>query len=289
MILLNGQPINPTIFPDRTSQVWHIGALLTPNVSVVWNFEDECELFHLAQLKCLIDKTVHSGPMKRFATLHIPYLPYARQDKDVSDDTTFALKVFADILNSQYWDQVTMFDVHSSCATDLINNSVNIEPNLQFANQYDYVVFPDKGALLRYKHLIQRSVVGLKQRDQATGRITSYSLSYNGEENVKLTNADSILVVDDLCDGGATFNILAKSLDEIGATDRHLYVSHGLFSKGLIELRQNYNKIITTDTCFSHVFTDPQGLDIAARQSHNWFVIRRYVRDGSLVILPSKV
>lgn len=288
MILLNGQEIRPTVFPDRTSQVWQLGDLLTPNITVTWHFEQEAELFHLAQLKRLIDKTVHSGPDRRIATLKIPYLPYARQDKDVSDESTFALEVFADYLNQQHWDQITTFDVHSDVASNKIKNLLNIAPDLYFASQFDYVVFPDKGAEARYGSRIHRpKLVGLKQRDQKTGHISSYALSGSTEETI-LTKADTILVIDDLCDGGATFNILAKSLKEWGAGNKiTLYVSHGLFSKGVIELFQNYEKIITTNTCFSHIMRTPDGLDIAAKQSHSWFKMRSHITGGSMIILPS--
>ena len=40
-------------------------------------------------------------------------------------------------------------------------------------------------------------------------------------------------MVDDLCDGGATFILLAKELLSKGAKEVHLFVSHGIFSRGL--------------------------------------------------------
>ena len=60
MITLNGKPITPTIFPDKTSQVWKVFqedslSLHAPELKVVWTFENEAELIHLAQLKMLLD------------------------------------------------------------------------------------------------------------------------------------------------------------------------------------------------------------------------------------------
>jgi ribose-phosphate pyrophosphokinase len=56
-----------------------------------------------------------------------------------------------------------------------------------------------------------------------------------------------VLVVDDLCDGGATFLALADALADVVA-DAGLYVSHGVFSKGLDALLGRYGRIITTDS-----------------------------------------
>ena len=53
MITLNGDPINVTMFPDKTSQVWKLNdlALRSGDASVVrWDFEHEGEVMQLAQL-----------------------------------------------------------------------------------------------------------------------------------------------------------------------------------------------------------------------------------------------
>jgi phosphoribosylpyrophosphate synthetase len=46
-----------------------------------------------------------------------------------------------------------------------------------------------------------------------------------------------VLIVDDICDGGKTFELLAKDLYNAGAEEVNLFVTHGLFSKGLIPLK----------------------------------------------------
>ena len=56
----------------------------------------------------------------------------------------------------------------------------------------------------------------------------------------------TILIVDDLCDGGMTFIKSAERLYELEAKEVHLYVSHGIFSKGLKPL---------TDSGIKRIFT----------------------------------
>lgn len=58
-----------------------------------------------------------------------------------------------------------------------------------------------------------------------------------------------ILIVDDLCDGGATFIAIAEYLKEhFPERKRHLYVCHGLFTKGVDHVAAHYDKIITTNS-----------------------------------------
>lgn len=96
MIRLNGLPINITVFPDNTSQVWKLKSLEDKENNyfhVEWDFSSESELLHLAQLKYLLDyKQVD-------CSLTIKYLPYARQDKSVNNFSTFALKSTLCVIN----------------------------------------------------------------------------------------------------------------------------------------------------------------------------------------------
>ena len=56
------------------------------------------------------------------------------------------------------------------------------------------------------------------------------------------------LIVDDICDGGRTFTDLAKKLNDKGAKELYLFVSHGIFSKGYDELLGHFNVIGTTNS-----------------------------------------
>lgn len=60
-----------------------------------------------------------------------------------------------------------------------------------------------------------------------------------------LQQGDDILIVDDICDGGATFLKIAKELPN---TNLYLYVTHGIFSKGLGDLSRYFIKIFSTDS-----------------------------------------
>ena len=238
MISINGVVIVPTIFPDKTSQVWKLPDDLLNTIykdngaEILWGFESEAELIHLAQLKTLLDTYTPN------VTLNMPYCPFARQDKRVDNGSTFALATFAVLLNALKFQQVKVLDIHCESRARAINSLVNTPPN-EFierawretgANQF---LFPDAGAATRYAeetYVGNQWVSAEKIRDQATGEITGTKI--HGDVRNR-----RILIVDDICDGGRTFIEVAKVAHEMGAMEVHLYTTHGLYSKGIQVLR----------------------------------------------------
>lgn len=234
MIYINGLAVNTTIFPDNTSQVWKIPSATYPRyVQVVWRYSHEGEVMQLAQLKALLDEEGIS------ADLDIKYLPYARQDKEISNDSCFALKVFADILNRMKFERVAIQDPHSQKALDLIKKSYPYYPYIELEKAFrsaecDLVIYPDAGANEKYANLFNYPCTSAtKVRDQLTGNITHSELT-----EPELIKNKAVMIVDDICDGGRTFIELAKLLKEAGACRVDLFVTHGLFSKGLKPLKQ---------------------------------------------------
>lgn len=238
MIYLNGQTLNTTIFPDGTSQVWKLPeTLIGTKNTVKWKFTHEGEFIELAQLKQLLD-TYGSD----HTILELTYLPYGRQDKEVSNSSTFALRTFSTLLNSLNFDKVVILDPHSSIALELIKNSSAIYPTSQLQQIMldtgtTLVCYPDKGAVTKYSQVYKELVgsayiYGDKVRDQLTGNITHYQI-------VGDSYGENILIVDDICDGGATFKLLAKDLLAAGANSVVLFVSHGIFSRGMKTLMES--------------------------------------------------
>jgi len=240
MILLNNYLITPTMFPDKTSQVWHVPekAILKSDNCIHWKFENEAEFMHVAQLKMLVD----GGRMD--TTLHMPYMPYARQDKEISNDTTFALRAFLKLLNALKFSKVISYDVHNpALVSELLPGFKNLALDrdamdmFAFEECIDFVLFPDEGAYRRYGAAFNPEAIisATKERDPATGRIVGMKIPDIKEHPTLDTR---ILIVDDICDGGATFIALAKLIREkCSKAWIILYVSHGIFSKGTQVLR----------------------------------------------------
>ena len=113
MITANGYVITPTMFPDKTSQVWKIPEILlrTGVVQIQWDFEHEGELMHLIQLRWLL----RTSRVTNRVSLHMPFLPYGRQDKGTGNASCFARGCLYSVLTSLDFDRITTIDAHSDC------------------------------------------------------------------------------------------------------------------------------------------------------------------------------
>jgi len=239
-----------TLFPDGQAHVDLLNIARGDKVYVVIRLKNSMDLIHLLQISNALDNI---GAKK--CELHIPYLTGARYDRSMRFGDSVDLKVFAQLINSCNFSRVFIFDVHSDVALQLIERSENISNNflVKEYNQKDAVLIcPDTGAakkVAKYFELnpnLKEMTYCLKNRDLDTGKI---SLDVINSEACKDKNC---VIIDDLCDGGGTFLAIAKQIKPKHLT---LIVSHGIFSKGLRELKEHFDEIITTD---SFQYQNPQ-------------------------------
>lgn len=187
--------------------------------------------------------------------LYLPYIPYARQDRVANQGEALSVKVFADLINTQNYPEITVLDPHSDVASALFNNIKIQHINDKFLSNLfhnchghyykDFIVIaPDAGAYKKLSKLIKEVPViqCTKERDTKTGKLSNLKI----HTDIDLIGKE-LLVVDDICDGGGTFILLANELKKKGINNPiTLYVSHGIFSKGLDELKIYYKNIYTT-------------------------------------------
>lgn len=196
--------------------------------------------------------------------LVLPYVPYARQDRVAVAGEPFSAAVFCSLVNSLRFDSVTVMDPHSAVVVDLLERVVVVPaaelvgPALERAGRRDLLeqavlVAPDAGATPRVKAVAQalsayrhgqgapdaevQVVQALKKRDPVTGRLSAPELAQ------AIPTDRPLLVVDDICDGGGTFIQLAQVLREHTQAPLYLYVTHGIFSKGLAPLLECFDGV----------------------------------------------
>lgn len=210
------------------------------SAQITMNFESNSDLFDLA---LLVDATRRLYTQGVDISLHMPYLPYARQDRVCNKGESLSVKVVADFINSLGFVSVICNDIHSAVGAalidrlshvDLVNSATSL---LRYIDRGDVVlVSPDAGAEKKVFDFAKAyhfpSVVrASKVRNVATGKIEATTLI-----DVVPDTAKTLLIVDDICDGGRTFIELAKALKATfgrGKPEIHLYVTHGIFSAGL--------------------------------------------------------
>lgn len=173
-----------------------------------------------------------------FIHLTLPYVPYGRQDRVAVEGESLSLKVFCDMLNAAKCSSVTIWDPHSDVTPALINNCVIIPQEICMVGvpslSNPVIVCPDSGARKKIYKVAEwfdynDILFADKVRDMRTGLLSSPTI---GEFKQEWAGRD-LLIVDDLCDGGGTFIQLAKVLEKLDIGKIHLYVTHGIFSKGL--------------------------------------------------------
>jgi len=183
----------------------------------------------------------------------IPYLPYARQDRVMVGGEPLSVKVMCNLINSCNFDKVYIYDVHSEVSLALLDNCELIS-NSSLAkhvlrDRTDYLlVSPDAGALKKiYKlaeALVYTSDIILcnKVRDVSNGKIKQITVDQDD------LGGKDCFIIDDICDGGATFIGVAKELKKRNAGKVSLIVSHGIMSHGETGLAEWIDHIYTTDS-----------------------------------------
>lgn len=247
MIKVNGYLIESGTFGDGTLKCGVVPDNYIfgyPKVQeILWAYDNDTELFTLC---CIVDYIRDNYPWSGPITLNLPYIPHARQDRNVSN-RLFTLKTFAKIVNSMNFKKVRVLDPHSDVSTALIDR---IDVNFPYG-LYDRTVlseaimFPDAGAAKKYGDIIdfgdKSIIIGNKHRNKE-GRIESYELM-NLQKGIK-----SVAIIDDICSYGGTFVAAAKALREKGVEEVILIISHceNNILKG--EVFDNIDEVFTTDS-----------------------------------------
>lgn len=226
-------------------------------VEINCRISDSDGIMALALLRNAIANTEMFCPVN----LNLGYIPYGRQDRVCNPGEAFSCKVFSAFLNTLMFNKISTLDPHSHVSTCNLNTQVYVNTQQDMLvrfnglmkhypkNETRELVFvsPDAGAKQKTidaaKALgINEIIQGSKIRDPKTGNLTGFA--YEGDVKDK-----HLLIVDDICDGGGTFVGLVKELQKGNPYQIDLYVSHGIFSKGLDILFDNgISNIYTTDT-----------------------------------------
>lgn len=203
-----------------------------------------------------VTEAIRAEMINPHMTLLLGYVPYARQDRRCNPGDAFSLKVFANMLNSAGYDRVIVVDPHSDATLHLINNVEVVRQSSVFGGllnrseweQYQLVA-PDIGATKRTEDFAKKAGAAAvircnKKRDLQTGKIEGFEILNPSDIDPELP----LLVIDDICDGGATFRSVSKALREHSKVLPDLFVTHGIFSKGIDCLLDSFGCIYTSDT-----------------------------------------
>ena len=168
--------------------------------------------------------------------LMIPYFPYAQQDRVCAFGEALSSRVMCDLINSQNYDSVTVWDPHSDVVPAMLNNVIVWQQKTllsRLPNAFEKAIFvaPDAGALKKVQSIsvfLKRPFIRAdKSRNPETGEITG-TVVYSDP----VGDADFV-ILDDICIGGKTFTELAEVLRPLTTGKIKLCVTHGVFNRGL--------------------------------------------------------
>lgn len=180
--------------------------------------------------------------------IDIPYLPYARADRNIKvdgKDRIPMVKKFLNRLFGEYDDIIIEVNTDSIHCVDILPNYdklFNNEKIFSYLNSddYDFIIFPDDGMYMRYnifyrsrgiidkKNIDDKIIVFNKERSDNSVKFLKYEFIHS-DINMDDLKDKKCIIVDDIIDGGATIEEMAKVLksytDEIYA-----FTVHGIFS-----------------------------------------------------------
>jgi ribose-phosphate pyrophosphokinase len=231
------------------------GVIVNDQLTINWNWTKEKDVFKICtQINALSEKYPHEA-----ITLNAPYLPYSRQDKmfNIGESVSFGLLINLLANSCIVKDQliINTLSIHNLTAYNFYCKYFDIRIARNFL--YDLediikdnsanIVFPDVHAYDHFNHGDNNNFYNnryyCKKIRGEMGKIISYEC-----DTIKDVTLPTY-IMDDICDGGATFIKCAEALKAQGVKDIRLFVYHGFFTKGLDALFEaGIKEIYTTNS-----------------------------------------
>jgi ribose-phosphate pyrophosphokinase len=210
------------------------------------------QIWQLMQIKNILDNMFPQS----IVDLNLPYIPFGREDRHMTECEPFSLKIFSKIINDMNFRKIVTTNPHSIVSSALIDRLCVLD---DFSNVskflydkrilYDIVlVAPDAGAYKRVSELakyLQKGVFNVIDVVQAHKKRNIHGVVTEIRVEDIQFNAN-IVVYDDIIDGGKTFIELAKFLPD-NRKSLTLYATHGIFSQGRTILHEaGYDNVEST-------------------------------------------
>lgn len=262
-------------FPDGQQQV-KITSEEKPGIPIFFfSFQINARLNNFKDLELIICaiKSLRELGVKNIH-LYTPYFLGSRSDRKFEQGSNNYLKdVICPIINSLKFQSVTVLDPHSDVLEACLNNFKKVD-NINLVNfaisnicnigneikMIDHVKMQNQLVLISPDAGANKKIFKVADQIGYKGNIITCSKSRDAQGQLSRIEVPSkeicqlkkdILIIDDICDGGATFIKIAERIKEIGihsSSKIYLIVTHGIFSKGFKELSQYFDGIYCTNS-----------------------------------------
>jgi len=239
------------IFPDGESKVT-LGKIPKKSVILVVQSTYPPVDTNLLQALSIISQ-VRKISSRTFAI--IPYMGYARQDKQFLSGEVITMSVVAKMLQSAGAKKVIVVDIHSNTALNHFNiPTENVSAVPELANYFKklnlknpLVVSPDMGGSLRSKKfasLLKTDFIVLKKhRDRKTGRVSIQTAKVD-------VQGKDLILVDDIISTGGSIIKAAQFLKKQKCKRVFVACTHGLLVDDAEKKirKAGVSRIISTNT-----------------------------------------
>ena len=239
------------IFPDGESKVT-LGKIPKKSVILVVQSTYPPVDTNLLQVLSIISQ-VRKISSRTFAI--IPYMGYARQDKQFLSGEVITMSVVAKMLQSVGAKKVIVVDIHSNTALNHFNiptENVSAVPELakyfkKLNLKNPLVVSPDMGGYSRSKKfasLLKTDFIVLKKhRDRKTGRVSIQTAKVD-------VQGKDLILVDDIISTGGSIIKAAQFLKKQKCKRVFVACTHGLLVEGAEKKirKAGVSRIISTNT-----------------------------------------
>ena len=232
-------------FPDGEIQIELLSDIKDSIVDIECRITCANDLFILLQVCDILKR------MEILFSIEIYYFMGMRMDRVMSINRPYTLKLLHTIIENL--NPVYFHILHPHSRKYYINESSEaylITFLRTYLKQNTCVVFPDQGAVNRYTSFFNnyfpntRFIAAEKVRELSTGKILYYDIVQDTNDTF-----NELLVLDDLCDGGNTFRLLANSLrNKYPDKKLRIFVTHMVNPKGIETLSEYYDEVYFTNS-----------------------------------------
>ncbi len=245
-------PVEVTDFPDGESKIRIGEDVRNKRVIVVQSTYPPVDK-HLMQLLVLSHKLSEDGADVFCA---VPYLGYARQDREFLPGEVVTLGVIGRLMRSVGIKRLVTVDIHSVKALGLFSFPVYSTSSIPLLAEYigknyqlrqPIAVSPDFGSSSRveaFSAVLKSEHISFKKsRDRKTGEITTE------EQSLNLMGRDAI-IIDDMISTGASVVKCAQLLKKYGASRIITAVAHAVLIGGAADriMGAGVDELIATNT-----------------------------------------
>lgn len=255
-------------FPDTESyiQIPKIETLKNQRVTIYHRLfpEQDKRIFELLLILSRIKKTTKD------VELFVPYLPYARQDKENKKGEVVSADVLCGMLKSFGVKKLITYDCHFLPRPgEFKRNGLNIENKsagrqlVAYARKYFgkekfVVIAPDEGSsyfIENAKGQIGHSLIKTRGESKATGTKTGIHAEIHKIEGEVEVDGKNVCILDDMISTGGTIVRASEHLKSRGAKKIIVGTVHGIFVGEKIAekiLNNNCEKLFTTNSIINN-------------------------------------